>query len=72
VVSKPRKYKAELEAEQKEDTEKCIYHLSDSHATEECNIKKECDRLIAQRLTSVTNKSSQSSGQLRNVKEKNC
>jgi hypothetical protein len=42
------------------------HHLSDTHPTESCSIKKECDRIIAQRSTTTT---SQSSGHLRNVKE---
>jgi hypothetical protein len=62
----PEKYKNELIAEQKKHEGKCIYHLSDTHPTESCSIKKECDRIIAQRSNSTT---SQSSGHLRNVKE---
>jgi hypothetical protein len=54
---------------------KYIYHLTDSHPTETCNIKKECDRIFAQQsngnLNSTTNGNvgSSSAGQLRNVKE---
>jgi len=62
----PEKYKNELIAEQKKHEGKCIYHLSDTHTTESCSIKKECDRIIAQKITTPT---SQSSGHLRNVKE---
>ncbi len=65
----PEKYKAELAAEQKKHEGKCIYHLTGTHPKETCSIKKECDRLIAQRSSSAGGSLPQSSGHLRNVKE---
>jgi len=44
----PMRYKKELEAEQKKCGEQCcVYHLSDTHPTAQCSIKKECDRILA-------------------------
>ena len=68
----PMNYKAELETEQKKCGEKCcIYHLTDSHPTDQCSIKKECDQILAQRTQSNTNQSSTSgsTGQLRSITE---
>jgi hypothetical protein len=50
----PTKFRRELEAEQKKHQGKCIYHLSKSHPTAECNVKKECDKLIAENKNSST------------------
>jgi len=68
----PVRYKKELEAEQKKCGEHCcVYHLSDTHPTAQCSIKKECDRILAQRKKSDNNRSSTSgsTGQLRNITE---
>jgi hypothetical protein len=71
----PSKFKTEMEAEQQKCPGKCIYHLTDSHPTETCSIKKECDRILAQRSngnpnsTTNGNVGSPSAGQLSNVKE---
>ena len=43
----PTKFKNELETEQKKCAGKCIYHLTDSHTTEDCNVKKECDKFLS-------------------------
>jgi len=40
----PSKYKSELENEQNQG--KCIYHLSKTHLTENCHVKKECDTIV--------------------------
>jgi hypothetical protein len=66
----PVRYKSEIEAEQKKHEGKCIYHLTDTHLTAQCSIKKEGDRIIAQcNTTSNASTTSQSSGQLCNIKE---
>jgi hypothetical protein len=67
----PVKFKAEIEAEQAKYIGKCIYHLSKSHLTCDCYIKKECDKLIAARKIPISNASptTTSTGQLRNIKE---
>jgi hypothetical protein len=41
----PSKFHKEIEVEQCTHPNKCMYHLSKTHPTEECNIKKECDKL---------------------------
>jgi hypothetical protein len=45
--------------------DKCLYHLSKSHATEDCHVKKECDRLCASKNT--TGLASFPTGQLRHL-----
>jgi hypothetical protein len=41
----PSKYCRETEMEQKKYLDKCIFHLSKSHSTEDYNVKKECDKI---------------------------
>jgi hypothetical protein len=67
----PEKFKAELEAEQKKHVGKCIYHLTKSHPTCDCFIKKECEKLIAARKNSPSSTISgnASQGQLRHLTE---
>jgi len=43
----PAKLQAEIEAEQAKHVGECLYHLTKSHPTMECYIKKECDKLLA-------------------------
>ena len=57
----PVKFRAELEAEQAKYMGKCIYHLTKSHPTCDCYIKKECEILLASPFTSTR--------QLRNLTE---
>jgi hypothetical protein len=50
----------------------CIFHLSKSHATENCYLKKECDKNKSQTKDSIGKSSAQSGsgvGQLRHVTE---
>jgi hypothetical protein len=50
----------------------CIFHLSKSHFTENCYLKKECDRIRSQTKDSNVKPSTQSGttvGQLRHVTE---
>jgi len=42
----PGKFSKELENEQKKYPGKCVYHLSKSHPTEKCHIKRELDKSI--------------------------
>ncbi len=67
----PSRYKSELEAEQKKHHGKCIYHLSRSHTTENCHVKKECDATVAGRGSSNNSSSNSASttGQLRHITE---
>ncbi len=43
---KPTKYCQQIVAEQRRHPNKCIYHLSKTHPTETCAVKKECDRIL--------------------------
>jgi hypothetical protein len=43
----PSTFRCEIEAEQRKHLGKCIFYLTKSHPTEECNVKKECDKLLA-------------------------
>lgn len=64
-------YCRENESEQKKNG-KCIYHLTESHPTEYCSLKKECYHILAEKQDSSTapmNVSSKATEHLRNVKE---
>jgi hypothetical protein len=67
----PSRYKSELDAEQKKHHGKCIYHLSRSHTTENCHVKKECDATVAGRGSSnnPSSNSASTTGQLRHITE---
>jgi hypothetical protein len=66
----PSKFRREIENEQRKHSGKCIYHLSKSHPTADCNVKKECDIMLADRKNnSSSTQNASSSGQLRNLKE---
>jgi hypothetical protein len=43
----PDKFCKQIENEQKTHTGKCLYHLTKSHQSSNCAVKKECDRLLA-------------------------
>jgi hypothetical protein len=45
--SNPTKHKHDIALEQQKYSGRCIYHLTKSHTTEDCNIKKECDKVLA-------------------------
>jgi hypothetical protein len=63
------KFRREIENEQRKHSEKCIYHLSKSHPTADCNVKKECDKLLMDKKDMVSTPSTNSSGQLRHITE---
>jgi len=67
----PIRYKSELEAEQKKYAGKCVYHLSKTQTTENCHVKKECDKVLASQSTSSLNASAPNTltGQLRHLTE---
>jgi hypothetical protein len=67
----PSRYKSELDAEQKKHHGKCIYHLSRSHTTENCHVKKECDATVAGRGSSnnPSSNSASTTGQLQHITE---
>ena len=63
----PEKFKKEMDTEQQKHVGKCIYHLCDNHSTLNCNVKKDCEKL----LTAKTSSSSSSAGNahLRHITE---
>jgi hypothetical protein len=66
----PSKFCTEIEGEQKKHPGKCNYHLSKSHPTHDCNVKKECEKLLAEQKKLLTSSSlTTPSGHLRNLKE---
>jgi hypothetical protein len=68
----PAKFCKEIEREQKKYPDMCIFYLSKSHATENCYLKKECDKNKLQTKDSIGKSSVQSGsgvGQLRHVTE---
>jgi len=67
----PAKFQQEMDLEQAKHVGKCLYHLTKSHQTPDCYIKKECEKLIVNKKSSGSNTSSRNvpSGQLRNIKE---
>jgi hypothetical protein len=66
----PSKFRCKIEAEQHKHLGKCIFHLTKSHSTDECNVKKECNKLLFDRKngTSSSSQNTGSTGQLHNVK----
>jgi hypothetical protein len=64
----PTKFSKELTREQLKYPDKCLYHLSKSHVTDDCHVRKECARLCGGG-SSNQNGSSNSSGQLRHLTE---
>lgn len=60
----------DIEKEQLKYPDMCLFHLSKTHLTEECHVKKECDRQIAeQKSKNSIPSASTSTGQLWNIKE---
>jgi len=51
----PTKYRQELSSEQQKHPGKCIYHLSATHTTSNCNIKKECEKILASKRSESGN-----------------
>jgi len=68
----PTKYCQLIEAEQSRHPSKCIYHLSKTHQTENCAVKKECDQILAvnkKPADSSSNPRLSTTGQLRHITE---
>jgi hypothetical protein len=51
-----------LESEQQKYVGKCVYHLCDTHPTMHCNVKRECEKLLASKTSASS--SSAETGQL--------
>jgi hypothetical protein len=60
-----------MEAEQAKHPGKCLYHLTKSHPTCDCYIKKECEKLVAARkpVSLSLTSGSPATSQLHNIKE---
>jgi hypothetical protein len=66
----PVKFKKEIEAEQIKHPNKCIFHLSKTHPTEACQVKKEGDALLsALKSASTLSTGTTLSGRLRHITE---
>ncbi len=67
----PVKFQKYIENEQRRHPNKCIYHLSKTHQTEQCAVKKECDRLVAnmQNSTASSGHTPTSTAHLRHITE---
>jgi hypothetical protein len=65
----PTKYFKEIEMEQNHHPGKCIYHLSKSYLTEDCNVQKECLKLLATSKGNTKPVSSSTMGQLHHIQE---
>jgi hypothetical protein len=66
------KFCKEIAAEQAKSPGMCIYHLSFTHATENCHIKLDCDKRASARKPSFSMSnatSSTSTGHLRHITE---
>jgi len=73
--SNPNKYKNDIDSEQKRYPGRCLYHLTKTHSSDDCHIKKECDKVLAAKKsnsnTSVAtgSQSGTTTGQLRHLTE---
>jgi len=68
--SNPVKYAKEIESEQLKFPGKCLYHLSKSHSTDKCHIKRELDKTSNQSSRQpVPNVITTPTGQLRHITE---
>jgi len=68
----PGKYAKEIEKEQCLHPNKRIFHLTKSHLTSSCDVKKECDKLLQTKKATNSNVSSSSTavaGQLHHITE---
>jgi hypothetical protein len=63
----PSKFSKELAKEQQKFPDKCLYHLSKTHSTENCFVKKECEKHLQNK--SSTNSNTTSAGQLCHMTE---
>jgi len=64
----PGRYCKEIEKEQSKHPEMCIFHLTKSHSTDDCQVKKDCEKQLAEQQ-SKTSTSLQPSGRLRHIQD---
>jgi len=71
----PAKHKSDIDTEQCKYSGHCLYHLTKTHRTEDCHVKKECDKLLAAKRSGSASGNSQTSvsqvsqGNLRHITE---
>jgi hypothetical protein len=65
----PVKYQKEIEKEQLKCSGKCLYHLSKSHPTENCHVKKEIDKALGIKKQAIPQVVTAPTGQLRHITE---
>jgi hypothetical protein len=67
----PSKFRRDIEAEQRKHPSKCIYHMSKSHTTDDCSVKKDCDKQVADRKPNISSSIPNTgvSGHLRHMKD---
>jgi hypothetical protein len=67
----PGRYCKEIEKEQLKHPDMCIFHLTKSHSTAVCQVKKDCEKQLAeqQSKTSPSTHAPQSSGRLRHIQD---
>jgi hypothetical protein len=66
----PSKYCKGIKQEQKKYPDKCIFHLSKSHPSADCNVKKECDKLIhSKKSSSISSDQTVKTGTLCHITE---
>ncbi len=64
----PSKFCKEIEKEQKKFPDKCIYHLSKTHTTNDCHVRNECLKLFQEKKEL---KNTSETGQLRHLTDEN-
>ncbi len=47
----------------------CLFHLSKSHPTADCNVKKECEKLLAEQKAKNSSATASTTGRLRHIQE---
>jgi hypothetical protein len=67
----PSKFRRDIEAEQRKHPGRSFYHLSKSHTTDDCSVKKDCDKQVADRRPNTSSSISNTgvSGHLRHMKD---
>jgi hypothetical protein len=43
----PSKFQSNIESEQRKFPGRCLFHLTTSHGTADCHVKKDCGKLLA-------------------------
>jgi len=71
----PAKHQTDIEAEQLKYSGRCLFHLTKSHSTDDCHVRKKCNKLLASQRNNSTTPPSQhsatrsSTGNLRHITE---